>query len=572
MNGKVFEICEPLSVMESIDTESIDLVYVDMPLCSGTTFLSDGEKVVSEYREYVAKIVENTWRTVKTDGTAVFLVPSKEFVDIEYRLIFKQFFRSYNVITIDQKKTFASDNLNTNQTLYFFSKLKNKKFPALYELAPEKNFPQKDEIGIYKQVSLTTPGGSCRFEWHGIIPPQGQQWKYSKNRLDDLLSEGRILLRSGKAMMKWYRHEHPIRTSPVWNAEDKFRTCTFSIDSQSLERIFDYCCKPRHSVFCPFDRDGKFSLLANRHGLSWIAVKCSFTRHRPQDNLWESIPSADYETVSKIKATIRQYVNNIVTSISDIKALQRDIADIKRFSNTSDEASITDVIQRIHVLIEQCLTIKNLKDSLPEARDWIAPYWDKLEPESQYFLPTGVFLYNQYRNEDGIDMAPIMLEYCRVLENELLKKMFFPYIKKLINRKTVVSTEFSESFTRTQTKEFARFLEVCTTKYADKPKSWKLEMGKMAVILQAALAKHPQDQLTADFKKHLEHTFGQTIIKTKTRFAEQLATIKEMRNSCAHPSSVPQEKIDECKELIKKKLMLILENYIHNQESPTVNE
>ena len=571
MNGKVFEISEPLSVMESIDTESMDLVYVDMPQCSGATFCSDAAKVVSEYREYVSKVVENTWRIVKTDGAAVFLVPCKEFVDIEYRLIFKQFFTSYNVITIERRKIFTIDNQNTNQTLYFFSKLKDKKFPAFYELAPEKNFPLKDEIGIYKQVSLTTPGDSCRFEWHGIIPPQGQQWRYSLNRLDDLLSGGRILLRSGKAMLKWYRHEHPIRMSLVWNAEDKFRTCAFSIDSQSLERIFDHCCKPRHSVFCPFDRDGKFSLLANQHGLSWIAVKCSFARHGPQDSLWESIPSADYETVSKIKATTRQYVNNIVTSISDIKALQRDIADIKRFANTSDEASITDAIQRIHGLIEQCLTIKNLKDSLPEARDWIAPYWCKLEPESQYFLPTGVFLYNQYRNEPGIDMAPIMLEYCRVLENELFRKMFFPYIKKLINRKTVVRTEFPESFMKAQTKEFASFLEVCTMKYADKPESWKLEMGKMAVILQAALAKHPHDQLTADFKKHLEHTFEQTIIKTKTRFAEQLATIKEMRNSCAHPSSVPQEKIDECKELIKQKLMLILGNYIHNLESPTVN-
>ena len=151
------------------------------------------------------------------------------------------------------------------------------------------------------------------------------------------------------------------------------------------------------------------------------------------------------------------------------------------------------------------------------------------------------------------------------------ERCFSPYIKKLINRKTVVRTEFPESFMKAQTKEFASFLEVCTMKYADKPESWKLEMGKMAVILQAALAKHPHDQLTADFKKHLEHTFEQTIIKTKTRFAEQLATIKEMRNSCAHPSSVPQEKIDECKELIKQKLMLILGNYIHNLESPTVN-
>jgi len=262
-----------------------------------------------------------------------------------------------------------------------------------------------------------------------------------------------------------------------------------------------------------------------------------------------------------------EYATNIITSKSEILELREKIASlsqsIKTIQNSigmeeADEITIDNFDEKIHNLVASFLSRYSIADCIPESQDWINPYWEKLEPESKHFIPTGIFLY-KFLSEPSIDMAPIMIEFCKTLEKELFQKMFYGYIKNLIERCIDIATEFGDSLEKEATSIFAKFLLDCTTTYKNNPSEWKFEIGKMVIILQQTLAKKPKDLLIKDFRNYLDCTFEQQFFREN--FNEQLSVIAKLRNACAHPYIVDRSKVDTGKEIIRKKLLSILKYY-----------
>lgn len=559
-----------LDVMEQLEDGSYDFIYLAPPHFTGAQgFEYFSGDCLQEYSDYIEKIIENSFRLVKEDGVTAFLSPGREYADINYRLMMDQFFCSSRHITIEKRLNPATSNPDNNYSLYFYSKLKDFEFPGLKELRPIEEFPEHDGHDYFKKRSPYRLGSlipNFIYEWQGIVPPPGRCWIGNRGKMDELYQKNRILIEGGKVWIKDYRSEYPTTVSSVWKSHDGTRLNSF-LDSQSIDRMFSMFAGRGSKVLCPFDRDGKFSLMADARGIVWTSVFLDVGR---RDNLVSDIPKGHYRLVREIPAGVgRVYKKDIVTSVSDlselkdrVKQLTEDVQKIQLSIGMDDnsEISVDAVIEKIHQQVSEVLSAFSIEGCLPEAERWLSPYWNRLEPESRHFIPTGLLLYNQFGGEPGMDMAPIMIEYCKSLEKELFKKMFFGYIKDLIARGVRIGEEFPEAFQRRNTSVFAEFLENCTNAKKEHPEEWKFEMGKMAFVLQAALVRDPRENIIKDFRNYLDRIFDRRFFRE--RFMDQLSIVTRLRNSCAHPSIVDSDAVEEGKEIIRNKLLAILKYYL----------
>ncbi len=602
--NKLYVGIDGLEVMEAQEDSSFDFIYLDPPYNTGNAFSSndieiDGYKSIrhylaekknvkvgeitldevnaererqdklqdNKYNSYISKLIQNSARIVKDNGILAFLAPGKEFTDINYKLVLDQFFLSSTKIVIERRQRInSSRGADNTSILYFYSKEKGYQFPVLEECRPVEEFRNKDDYDYYNTTSLTNAFSGRNdyfFEWKGITPAKG--WRYKKEKLDELFDSGRIIIKDGRAFLKMYRSEHPVTVSDVWDADSNERFGC-SLDSRSIERMVSLYIQKDTKVFCPFERDGKLSSYLDNIGADWTSAYCA---RDSRDDFISSIPTEHYVTSKVIAASKpRHYVDNVIANASDIADLR---AKFKKLSSamvkiqesfgimSGEEDEIADnIISQIQLLFEQSIPKASVEDSVPEAKSWINPFWDSLEPESKHFIPTGVLLYNQFSEDPDLDMAPIMIEYCKTLERELFKKMFYGYIESLIEKHIDIQAEYGEAFGIRKTAVFAHFLNDSTTANKDNPECWKLEIGKMVFVLRETL-KRPKERIFIDFRRYLDDTFAQQFFNSE--FIVQLGKITDLRNDCAHPSMIDNSVVEEGKELIRKKLLLILENY-----------
>ena len=113
---------------------------------------------------------------------------------------------------------------------------------------------------------------------------------------------------------------------------------------------------------------------------------------------------------------------------------------------TDDEEDIESVLTEICDEIEKTCYGQINEEAVNEAKRWINPFWDKLEKESQVFLPTGVVLQTVFADLSDVERSLYILEYCKTLEKELLNKIFKRYILDLYSRKINVRSAFKNDF------------------------------------------------------------------------------------------------------------------------------
>lgn len=72
----------------------------------------------------------------------------------------------------------------------------------------------------YRLVTPTAakPGGDTQYEFQGVRPPPGRFWAYSKEKMEEMLSQGKLYFsNSGQPYMKYYLDERPgVAASTIW--------------------------------------------------------------------------------------------------------------------------------------------------------------------------------------------------------------------------------------------------------------------------------------------------------------------------------------------------------------------
>jgi len=179
----------------------------------------------------------------------------------------------------------------THDVLLFYGKSQRRKWNPLY-LPYEKEYIDTyykfvDENGRrYWKDNLTAakPGGDTSYEWHGVRPPKGRYWAYSKENMERLESEGRILY-SGSGMPVYKRYLDEMQGRPAQDLWDDIRGLSglgakkeerLGYPTQKpetlLERVIQSSSNEGDVVLDPFCGCGTAIVVANKLNRKWIGI------------------------------------------------------------------------------------------------------------------------------------------------------------------------------------------------------------------------------------------------------------------------------------------------------------
>lgn len=242
-----------------------------------------------------------------------------------------------------------------------------------------------------------------------------------------------------------------------------------------------------------------------------------------------------------------------------LEQLQSEVEDIRKTDRSMEEK-----IQLISSKVDQRLRNLNetIKDDIQAYRDMLKrmiSHWDDLDPLSQEFLPFAEYLYDKLAKMEDADFSPVILQYCRSLENELLQKLFVGFCLYLYEKEKNLKVFLAADFQNENTKRFAQPIY----ERRNKPKDIQFTLGAMRLVL--VLAKREEivetSPLLKEFRYYLKHAFREQFILTDEYIKQLQKIVDEYRNKCAHPYKLGKEKASQCRDMVPQCLNRLLEGF-----------
>ena len=184
-------------------------------------------------------------------------------------------------------------------SIFFYTGGDKPTFNTIYKPLPESTVEKwyrhvEPETGRrYNLDNLTAskPGGDTLYEFHGVKPPQGRYWAYSKEKMEKMFQEGRIVItQTGKAYFKRYLDESKgVSLSSWWDDISMLRG--FSVSEERLgyptqkplallERIVQVSSNENDIVLDAFCGCGTALVAAQKLKRQWIGIDVSPTACR----------------------------------------------------------------------------------------------------------------------------------------------------------------------------------------------------------------------------------------------------------------------------------------------------
>jgi len=302
---------DALVLLERIEEESVDLVYLDPPWNTTSSFgykdTSNAKRNKEAYQEYMYKVLQQSYRVLKETGNLV--VYSEPRVSLNLHPIITKVFGEQNYVQefiLPRRNMMHSHVSQTITTIICYRKSSEHIFNSLVKRPEEELktlFPFSDQEGAYRTVDLTTNidrGQPTTFTWQGYEPSPKRYWKYSKERLDEFLDAGKIEIKNDVPRLKQYVDENNglyKKIYTVWDDIDlrgkKFSGYSFSQSESLLDRIIKITTNPGALVLDPFCGTGTSLVVASERGRYWIggdnssqAINIIKTRDLSDFKLW----------------------------------------------------------------------------------------------------------------------------------------------------------------------------------------------------------------------------------------------------------------------------------------------
>ncbi len=112
-----------------------------------------------------------------------------------------------------------------HDTIFFYVKSQNFQWRTQYVPFSDQQIAQQynkiDEQGRrYRLVTPTAakPGGDTRYEFHGVYPPEGRYWAYTRDKMEEMYKTGKLYFSGpGQPYIKYYLDERPgVSASTLW--------------------------------------------------------------------------------------------------------------------------------------------------------------------------------------------------------------------------------------------------------------------------------------------------------------------------------------------------------------------
>lgn len=166
----------------------------------------------------------------------------------------------------------------------------NTVWTALPQETADKWYIHQDPDGRrwnYGDLTAAKPGGDTSYEINGHRPSPGRYWAYSRARMDELMSNGRIVFKnSGMPYMKRYLDEsRGVPLQDLWTDVDMLRAWgggkeRLGYPTQKpialLERILSVSSNPDDVVLDPFCGCGTALVAAQKLGRRWIGIDITY--------------------------------------------------------------------------------------------------------------------------------------------------------------------------------------------------------------------------------------------------------------------------------------------------------
>lgn len=289
-----------------------------------------------------------------------------------------------------------------------------------------------------------------------------------------------------------------------------------------------------------------------------IVYQDSKDSHRQILEIMQQNHSEVMSTMGRIENKVddvKSILTELVSDFNSIKKLPREIDDrINRLSQSLD-------VKLNELISDQ----KQLDFYITEIKRWF-DFYDLLETKSKKYLPEAEYIFDHISKLENPDYSPFILQYCRALENELLKKIFRAYVQSLIDREMDITQEFEWDFGRKEsgkpnsenTFKLAKHIQRCLKKSEEE---WFFELGSMEVNLRYLTGKTAgKSPLLIDLKSFVLDRFEQEILNIE--YLDEIKTIiRDYRNQSAHPNLIDTEKAVKFHKEMKECLINLMENY-----------
>lgn len=595
-------LCDAITLLERLPSDTVTLSYLDAPW-NMQNLHSVSERMTLEavkasneqHAIYLSRIVQQLRRILNNNGSLFVHWSSASPLDV--RLVMNQAFGEqprYEIIWVKKglKYKIAKTPVVDNEILLVYTK--SDKFiynPIVRQLLPDletSTYFKKDDRGPYRLVDMTSPfdRNGMRFTWRDYKLPPRKSWRFRPEMLESLVNENRISFpaSTGLPRLKQYLSDHPgteIGTSWDDIAEPR-RKGRIGYPNEKpqelLTRIVELASHSGDLVLDPFFGSGTTLVAAQSQGRKWWGSDNSSVAHEIAmtrlNNTYGLTAGKDYAIYSLAAITeypiVHTTYKDVVTSVEQISQLQQDIStlnnhllSLKKLMNISendDEEKVEQAIEQMEhwisvAIASQAQTVENY---IAVVCSWLAS-WDRLDLDTQTFLPQAELLYENILDSHGVDYSPFILQYCKALENELLTKVFTAYTKDLYARENV-SVFLKNEFDDEKTCKFATFLKERRTTYT---------LGDMAFIMQ--LMKEggqtiKSSHLLQDFRQFILQYFTEHIIERS--FLKQITIINEdFRRKAAHPQVLGAEIAERCRLSLRTCLNEFILSYKGDKDS-----
>ncbi len=289
-----------------------------------------------------------------------------------------------------------------------------------------------------------------------------------------------------------------------------------------------------------------------------IVYQDSKDSHRQILEIMQQNHSEVMSTMGRIENKVddvKSILTELVSDFNSIKKLPREIDDRINRLNQNLDTKLNELIS------DQ----KQLDFYITEIKRWF-DFYDLLETKSKKYLPEAEYIFDHISKLENPDYSPFILQYCRALENELLKKIFRAYVQSLIDREIDITKEFEWDFGRKEsgkpnsdnTFKLAKHIQRCLKKSEEE---WFFELGSMEVNLRYLTGKTAgKSPLLIDLKSFVLDRFEQEILNIE--YLDEIKNIiRDYRNQSAHPNLIDTEKAVKFHKEMKECLISLMENY-----------
>lgn len=224
-----------------------------------------------------------------------------------------------------------------HDSILYYTKSGKHVWNQYYDLPDEKYFAahdfERDEEGrLYRKRDLTAPAHgnqSGQYEWKGLRPPKGRMWSYTKENMERLESEGRIVYtRTGMPRLKIYAEDlKGIPYQDVWarpelwlnSAAGERQGYPTQKPEALLDRIIKTSSNEGDTVLDAYCGCGTTTAVAQRLKRRWVGVDIT------------------YQSISLVLSRLEQTFGKEVLDYITLDGIPRDVESAVALAHKKDD-------------------------------------------------------------------------------------------------------------------------------------------------------------------------------------------------------------------------------------------